>query len=60
MRYVGLRRRPALAGANRMQSRQARVLWNVRNLGNARALGNALGVRGGLQGRVLYVKIIKL
>ena len=54
MRYVGLRRRPALAGANGMQTRQARVLWNVR------ALGNALGVRGGLQGRVLYVKIIKL
>ena len=52
MRYVGLRRRPALAGANGMQTRQARVLWNVR------ALGNALGVRGGLQGRVLYVKDI--
>ena len=50
MRYVGLRRRPALAGANGMQTKQARVLWNVR------ALGNALGVRGGLQGRVLYVK----
>ena len=60
MRYVGLRRRPALAGADGMQSRQARVLWNVRALGNARALGNTLGVRGGLQGRVLYVKIIKL
>ena len=52
MRYIGLRRRPALAGAYGMQIRQARVLWNVR------ALGNALGVRGGLQGRVLYVKDI--
>ena len=44
-----------MAGANGMQSRQARVLWNIRALGNVRALGNALGVRGGLQGRVLYV-----
>ena len=58
MRYVGLRRRPALAGANGMQTKQSRVLWNVRALGNARALGNTLGVRGGLQGRVLYVKDI--
>ena len=47
--HVGLRRRPALAGADGMPTGQTRVLWNVR------ALGNALGVRGELQGRVLYV-----
>ena len=41
-----------MAGAEGMPIRQARVLWNIR------ALGNALGVRGGLQGRVLYVKDI--
>ena len=54
--HVGLRRRPALAGADGMPTRQARVLWNVRASGNARALGNALSVQGGLRVRVLYVK----
>ena len=35
MRYVGLRRRPALAGAEGMPTRQVRVLWNIRALGYA-------------------------
>ena len=33
--HVGLRRRPALAGAEGMPTRQVRVLWNIRALGNA-------------------------
>ena len=33
--HVGLRRRPALAGAEGMPTRQARVLWNIRALGYA-------------------------
>ena len=33
-----------------MPTGQTRVLWNIR------ALGNVLGVRGGLQGRDLYIK----
>ena len=52
MRSVGLRRRPGLAGADGLPTRQARELWNARALG----VGNALGC-GRLQGRVLYHKI---
>ena len=57
MRYVGLRRRPALAGADELPTRQARELWNAKAFGNARALGlgNTLGCWG-LQGRVLYIR----